>query len=162
VCLWGGRCTERRTGKANFREAQDAEGEHEVVETEVATGNYMAVHVRYTVPTSDRLQETVALLSPTQPLADAFRFVAAATRPPTQLACWAGSARGGGGARWAPVELEPAHEARRDALREAAIDRAAECDILCRCASRAPATHAALRCSGSRRATWGPQTDNQL
>ncbi len=130
-CIWG-RFTERRTGKANFREAQGVVGEHEVVGTEVATGNYMAVHIRYTVPTSDRLQETVALLSPKQSLADAFRFVAAATRPPTQLACWAGGGRGSGGARWAAAELEPAHALRRDALREAAIDRAAACEIPCR------------------------------
>ena len=132
MCFMRGRHTERRTGKPNFRETEDVAGEHEVVETGVATGNYMAVCVRYTVPTSDRLQETVALLSPTQPLADAFRFIAAVTRPPTQLACWAGSTRGGGGARLAAAELEPAHVARRDALREAAIDRAAECDIPCR------------------------------
>ncbi len=126
------RGVERWTGGLNFREEQGVAGEHEAVETEVSTGNYMAVHVRYTVPTSDCLQETVALLSPGQPLADAFRFVAAATRTPTQLACWAGAARGGGVARWVAAELDPAHTARRDALREAAMDRAAACDIPCR------------------------------
>jgi hypothetical protein len=80
----------RETGDPHFETHENALGEKELVKTTAGTTNYSAVYLRYTVPTSGpgELHETVALLSPAQPLTDAFLFVAAASRPPTQLARW--------------------------------------------------------------------------
>ena len=43
--------------------------------TRVETTNYAALYLRYTIPTSDLVQETVAIVSPTSPLHLAFAFV---------------------------------------------------------------------------------------
>jgi hypothetical protein len=65
-------------------------GEREQTHTAVAAASYMAVYIRHTVPTSALLQEVVLVLSPTQPVRDAFIFVAGISRQPTQLDNWAG------------------------------------------------------------------------
>jgi hypothetical protein len=115
----GCRVTVRETGDPHFEAHENALGEKELVRTTAGTTNYSAVYLRYTVPTSDpgELHETVALLSPAQPLTDAFRFVAAASRPPTQLARWR-EARGAG------AGLDTLLVDRRNRLRSPAAERA--------------------------------------
>ena len=80
------------------------------MQTDVESGNYAALHIRYTVPGGGALRETVAVLSPAQPLADAFRFVTAASRPPNQRARLAGTA----------AQLDDGDVRRRNRLRGAA------------------------------------------
>ncbi len=99
---------------------------HEHVRTAVEGANYTALYIRYTVPTSAQLHETVALVSPNQPLADAFRFVAAASRPPTQLARWGGGPLAAYPVR-PPAEFDEHFVRRRNQLRGEAAAKATMC-----------------------------------
>ena len=87
--------------------------------TRVETINYAALYVRYTIPTSALVQETVAILSPAVPLASGFAFAMQASRPPNQLQRWA--ARDGREALAPVAAIDPTHAQRRDRLRDLVI-----------------------------------------
>ena len=112
--------TERRAGDPDFSLKNiDSEklGEHEQIRTTVAATNYTAVYIHHTVPTNALLQETILVLSPSQPLRDAFLFVTAISRQPTQLDCWAGNAPR------PPNALLQDHVDHRDQIRNLASDQ---------------------------------------
>ena len=82
--------------------------------TRVETTNYAVLYVRYTIPTSNLVQETIAILSPDAPLGSAFAFVVQASRPPNRLQRWA--AKHGPDASDV-IKVHPSHASRRNRLR---------------------------------------------
>jgi hypothetical protein len=110
------RATDRKAGDPDFLNTEEL-GEREQTLTAVATASYMAVYIRHTVPTSALLQEVVLVLSPTQPVRDAFIFVAGISRQPTQLDNWAGKSPR------PPIDSLEDHVDHRNQVRSIATDR---------------------------------------
>ena len=110
------RNTERKTGQPvdQILSNPSAVGEDENIMTSFFTTNFSVLYIRYKIPTSSRLQESMVLLDPAESLAHAFQFVIAASRPPTQLRSISGTNP--------ELELEPEQKQRRDRLRALAME----------------------------------------
>ena len=106
----------RDTKRSKQDQARRGYSEEETVKTSVELTSYLAVYIRYVIPTSSELQESVALLAPSESLSSAFQFAVAASKGPTQLHRWTAEAG-------APVAVAREHASRRTRLRARAADR---------------------------------------
>ena len=61
-------------------------------ETTYQASNYTAIHLRFREPPSGALRETIALVSPAEPMANVFHFLSTVTLPPNQLQAWSAGA----------------------------------------------------------------------
>jgi hypothetical protein len=94
---------------------EKATSERETVVTRARSSRYTVVYLRYRTATSEYLQESMALIDPSQDMRAIFRFVIDASRPPT-----AGPlGRGDSG----PNRIDPAQERRRKQVRHMALQR---------------------------------------